>query len=281
MEIVTSWVGLIVILAAGHGNFTSDLVSLIEPADYFKSRKIEINADRMLELAGKNPSDGKTQIAQLLAIRWLGAHKAEGERAHSILGQIAGGEKAQDPSGFARDYAQRALARIEGKITPARQAVAADSLREDAWKWFPDDVSILVGLELQALGELPAPNEDRMRSLVRRAFPLEAREELYKAAGQIGNLRLDRVSLAFAGTKAKSEIIYLRFTGTWDPKRLAVYLRQQIPGGVSIAKKGGEGESIILVSSKESAPAFAFIGRKELIAAAYLLSPAKPMALFS
>jgi phosphohistidine swiveling domain-containing protein len=74
-------------------------------------------------------------------------------------------------------------------------------------------------------GEPPAPNEDRMRTLSKRAFPLEARDEFYKAADQIGNLRLDRVSLAFAGTKAKSEIIYLRFTGVWDPKRLAGYLR--------------------------------------------------------
>jgi hypothetical protein len=207
-------------------------------------------------------------VAQLLAIRWLGAHKAEGEKARALLEQIAGGKKAQDPIGFARDHARRALARFDGKASPAGHADPGARLRAEAWGWFPDDVSVLGGVDLRALGELPAPDEDRIRSLIRKGFPREAREALYKAADQTGNVRLERVALAFAG--ARSEIVYLRFTGAWDPKRLAGYLSQKIPGGKLTVKKGGKAAPVTLVSGKQGEPAFALVGGTELLVAAYL-----------
>ena len=77
--------------------------------DYFKSRHIEIKATDLADLAAKEPADGKTQVAQLLAIRWLGEHGAEVKKASKVretLEEIALGKKGKDAQGFARDYAR-------------------------------------------------------------------------------------------------------------------------------------------------------------------------------
>jgi hypothetical protein len=67
---------LLVFLSVGTTGST-DLVSVIDAQSYFKSRDIEVKPEKMLELAGKTPTDAKEEIAQLLAIRWLGEHPGE------------------------------------------------------------------------------------------------------------------------------------------------------------------------------------------------------------
>src|SRR5262249_31006008 len=117
-----SALGLFAFLVVSGGNFPGDLVTLIDADMYFQARKVDVTAAQMVALAGKDPVDGKTQIAQLLALRWLGDHpnvvKAD-SKIRALLEVVAQGKKAQDPQRFARDYAQRALSRVDGKPPPA------------------------------------------------------------------------------------------------------------------------------------------------------------------
>src|SRR5262249_32852903 len=95
-------------LLALSGGASTDVVSWLLPEHYFKAHQIDVTAAKMVELAGKDPADAKTSIAQLLAIRWLGEHPGEVKKAaaaRDLLQQIAQGKKAQDPQGFAREAA--------------------------------------------------------------------------------------------------------------------------------------------------------------------------------
>ena len=93
------------------GNSVDDIVTLLPAEDYFQSRRIDTTIEKMMELAAKEPVDGKSSIQQLLALRVLGddpakVKKANGFAGHlQILKEIAAGEKAQDKQGFAKEYA--------------------------------------------------------------------------------------------------------------------------------------------------------------------------------
>src|SRR5262245_21923253 len=53
------------------GSTPTDLLALVEPRAYFKTRQIELTPAQMMELAAKDPSDPKSQIAQLTALKYL------------------------------------------------------------------------------------------------------------------------------------------------------------------------------------------------------------------
>src|SRR6516162_5043354 len=98
-----SWLGILVLLASGGGSAPRDLASFVDAEDYFRTRGVVLKAEEIAGLVTKEPTDGKAQISQLLAIRWLANHpidvkKAAGARA--ALEGVAQGKKAQDPSGF-------------------------------------------------------------------------------------------------------------------------------------------------------------------------------------
>ena len=60
---------LLLLLFMSSAGQPTDLVSILTPQDYFKSQGIDMNIDKMLELAVKDPIDGPTHFAQLLALR--------------------------------------------------------------------------------------------------------------------------------------------------------------------------------------------------------------------
>jgi hypothetical protein len=136
------------LIALAGGGQAADLASLVPVDAYFQSRGVEVTVSSMLELAGKDPVDGKTQIAQLLALRSLGDEPAKIKRHKDyarvveLLKEISGGKKAQDSFGFARDHAARTLARLEDKalLSPARPK---NSVRDEAFRWFPADATII------------------------------------------------------------------------------------------------------------------------------------------
>ncbi len=219
----------------------------------------------MIELAGKDPTEPKTQVAQLLALRWLGAHPEEAkksDKARALLEQIAQGKKAQDSYGFARGYAQRALARIEGKPAPARPAIPTDSLRSDAFKWFPADVMLLGGIDMRASGETRPADED-LAAAISRVVP---QKEILAFADQVGNLRLDRVALALsANVRGMPDQGYARVSGTGNLKRLAEFARKNTPEGKLTESKGPKGEAITVLSGRDRNLAIAFIGDTDLL----------------
>jgi hypothetical protein len=149
MEIIGGMQVLFFMLMSAAGQPT-DLVSMLSPQDYFKAHGIEkVTTDKMVELASKDPVTGQAQIAQLLALRTLGADanfkkSANYATQRTLLEGIAAGSKAQDKQGFAKEYAQRTLAQIDGVKPPALPSLGS---REEGLAWFPSSATIVGGLE--------------------------------------------------------------------------------------------------------------------------------------
>src|SRR5262249_43263155 len=143
---------ILILMALGGGGQTADLASFL-PADvYFQSRRIAISAESMIEIASKKPEDGKTQIAQLLALRVLSEHPELVKNAKNsaevmaTLEKIAKGEVAKDRLGFAEDYAARTLAALGGpqiRINGDKQA----GMRERTLGWFPESATIVAAFD--------------------------------------------------------------------------------------------------------------------------------------
>ena len=115
-------------LLLGGGASFNDLVSLIDAEDYFRAREVQTSIDGLKELAGKEPKDARGQVSQLLAIRLLGELKIgnadEKQRIVAALAPIAAGTRAQDRDGFAKRYAQRAVARLVASGSSNRETAA-------------------------------------------------------------------------------------------------------------------------------------------------------------
>ncbi len=130
----------------------TDLVSMLSPQDYFKAHGIEVTTDKMVALAATDPVTGQAQIAQLLALRTLGADanfkkSANYATQRKVIEDIATGSKAHDKQGFAREYAQRTLAHLDGGKPPALPALGS---REEGLAWFPEAVTFVGGMEQRA-----------------------------------------------------------------------------------------------------------------------------------
>ena len=57
---------ILLLMLLSLGGRSADLVSLLDPRDYFKHKGIEVNISKMVELAANEPKTGADQIAQLL-----------------------------------------------------------------------------------------------------------------------------------------------------------------------------------------------------------------------
>jgi hypothetical protein len=251
---------------AGLGDSPRDLLTLIDADDYFRARQIDTSTENLKRLAGTPAADGKARVAQLLAIRWLGEHREKD--AQETLRQLAEGTTAQDPLGFARDYAQRALAQIDGG--PAGfPAVPPDSLRK-AFQWFPRGVTWFGALDLrgpwaakpltlQCLGT-PAPH------WLFKGDPAG----LYQFAEGVGNLRLERIAFAYRSPAPPHRQAYwlVRATGRGDPARIIAALRQSRTPAAARNRQGVNGEPITVLSWKEG-PALALIGETDLVLAGH------------
>jgi hypothetical protein len=274
--------GIVVLLLPLLGAPVNDMASLIDPADYFQTRGVEVKADKMLELAARDPTDGKAQIGQLLALRWLAQHPTEAkkaDKAREILASLADGKKAQDGYGFAKEYAQKALAKLDGKPAPAPRKVPVDSVRSDALKWFPAQATILGAMELRASGEVAALDDNAVSSLLVQVIPPRERQMAYDVADMLGNVRLDRIamSLEFDAGKSEPERIYFRFTGAGDAKRLADFIAKEYP--TRKERKGPKGEAITVLGKEGRAPVFAFVGDADLLMVGYQEEKANHMEL--
>jgi hypothetical protein len=263
------FIEILVLLAGGFGSPTHDLVSLIRAEDYFKSRNVALGAKEMVKRATAEPDSGKAQIQQLLAIRWLGKHpdEARKDNARTALEAIAAGKKAQDKQGFARLYARQALARLDGKPIPAAAPARPGGLKE-AISWFPADTTIVAAVELSPPRATVEDGKNPLLELLSRLRPQE-REELYKGAEALGNVRLDRFAMGFTpDAKGDIEKIRLRFTGSADPERMAALVGKVNPGVVRKQEKGPKGEPIVLLGGQRP-PAMALVSDTDFIMAGY------------
>src|SRR5262249_12665071 len=247
--------------------------SFVDAEDYFRTRGVILKAEEIAGLVTKEPTDGKAQISQLLAIRWLTNHpidvkKADGARA--ALEGVAQGKKAQDSNGFAKDYAQRALAKLDGKSWPAPTDTPKDGAAE-ALKWFPATATLVASVDLRGTGVAEPLETHAMSGLLTQMMGPKNSEEFYRFADAVGNFRLDRAALALqmGPNGAEPERIYVRLTGLGNAKRLTDFLLPLLKGGKLSEEKGPKGEPVLILASKEHAPAIAVIGDNELIVASH------------
>jgi len=251
------------------GATPADLVSLMHADDYFEVRKIDLTVEKMIELAGKDPSDGKAQIQQLLALRLLGDDPNEVKKSPQheavikLLKQIADGTKAQDRFGFARDYAGRTLARLEGRILPVTPVVK-DSLRVDAFKWFPAAATMIGAADLNS-GDGAPDTFNLLRKTFAAKIPPQQKEVLYAVAEALGNIRVDRASFAYVDepNNANQGRIFIRFTGAGDRQRLIDVLEKK--GEFKVAKQG---DAIVLQQGNRP-PVVSIVGDNDVLFLGY------------
>jgi hypothetical protein len=269
--IAWTWVEFLLLFFMGTTN--NDVVSLIDAEDYFKAHEITVEAGALANLASQDPADGKAQITQLLAIRWLSEHAditRKNEPARSALDAIAKGKKAQDAQGFAKFYAVRALATIDGKEPPALPTIPDDSIRSEAFRWFPPQVHVVSGADLRATGKVQAKDEAFLRSIL-KSMPQEFKHEAYAFVDAVGNLRLDRVALGLEleGRGGEPSRIYVRFTGAADRKRLTDFITQKLKEAKVEEIKDPKADPITLIDSPGNPPSFALIGETDLVMCGY------------
>jgi hypothetical protein len=248
---------------------SNDLLALIDAADYFKSRQIESQPDKLVELAAKKPDGSADRVAQLLAIRWLGENAAETKKTakgRDTLQQLAEGKLGQDPLGFTKDYARQALARLDGKPLP-RAVIGDDTLKTEVLAWIPDGVTFFYALDMRTKSKEALFPDDSLAIMLRNMMPPRGKQEVYNLADTIGNVRLDQLALAMTtGPNGEPETIYLRCNGLGDRELLAKYLLVQQREATKTEEKGPNGESITLLQSRRE-PAMAFIGNTDFIVA--------------
>jgi hypothetical protein len=260
------------LLVLGSGGAANDLVSWIDADDYFKTRGVEVTAARMREVAARELAvEALAPVNRLLAIRWLGenAEAVKNDRqARRVLERIAAGDRARDPQGFARDYARRALARLDGKPDPV-PTVPDDSLRADALAWFPEKAVLVGGFDFRPPPGLDLPADPSLRALLAGSLSDRARKELYALAEVLGNVRVDRISFALMPPPKECKArAFIRITGLLERKRLLDFIRADRPEARVKQEQGPRGELITLISTGPEGPAAALVGDTDLLIAA-------------
>jgi hypothetical protein len=265
---------LFIIAMLGAGGGTMDLLSFVPAQDYFKSRQIEVSVDNMLELAAKAGEKNKAPVAQLLAIRWLADHAAEvkkNKKARETLQQITDGKKGKDDLGFAQDYAQRALAKLAGKLLPAPLMPARSF--QDALKWFPKESTLFGAVDFRApKGEMITGENKSLRRLLVGMMRDRDKEEMFKFVDRVGNVRIDRVAMAVVPdvNQENQTRIFVRFSGKGDSRRLAGAFKEMMRQADIKEKKGPNGEKLTLIEpTGRGGPALALVNDTDMLMAGY------------
>lgn len=266
---------LILLMGMLSGGQGTDLLALVQPEEYFKARGLDMTVAKMAELAGKEPTDGKSQVAQLLALRALAEEPAEVKADKNfaailrLVEQIAEGKTAQDSLGFSKEYAGRTLARLTGKEAPTIP-MPKDSIRGEAFRYFPAAVSLLGAVDFRG-GYAPSSKDDpikALRDLLKKMAPAEVRSKIYDVADDIGNIRMERVAFGFvdAPPNQRGGSFFIRVTGKLDQKRLAAYLKAK-QADVSLRNEKIGQENLLFLEAKGN-PGLVFLGNTDLLLAA-------------
>src|ERR1051325_3624380 len=204
---------LVLALLAG-GMSDTDLADVIQPKHYFESRQVRVSIDRMIDIAIANPKDNKAQIMQLTALRHLTDDSEAFKKAanyatnREAIVEIAQGKRAQDKAGFAREYAQRMLDKLDGK-KPAERKLAPFRAA-DARTGCPADSTVVGALDLRASGK---GENDPVKELLKR-IPEREKLRMYDMIEKVGNVRLERVAFAYSDGDGQNDgRAVIRFTG--------------------------------------------------------------------
>jgi hypothetical protein len=266
---------MLMLIALGGGVQSGDLVSYLPPEAYFKANLVPVNLDNMIYLATKEPADGEAQIKQLMCLRALAEQpdlfrkSKDKDKAEALtaLRKIAGGELANDKQGFAKEYAQRALAVLDGGKLPQR---AAAPPLEEGLAWFPVSATfagVIDSRRRDAAAEPPKEFQTLLGKLVRQ----RDWEEVFRVADTLGNIRIERVAFALHDKGPGQHLAYMRLTGKADHKRLVKAFKTLSHGQRLEFNESKDAKStpITLIHTPGSghAPVIALIGDTDLVVA--------------
>lgn len=261
---------ILLLALLGGGMNSTDLVTLIQPTHYFQSRQIEVSIDKMVELAARDPKDPRTQVQQLVALRYLAEEvemlkKSPNFASHrTVLEQVAQGKKASDPAGFAQEFATRVLVRLGVAKLENRQPA---TLRKEALTWFPANATFAFAIDLQTPQGGPA-DQDPLRDIL-KLVPDQAKKEMYDHIEKAGNLRIERIAFATVDGNGKREDqkMFLRITGKGNHAWATEMLRTFSRGAPRETKqwKDDKGTPISLIQDKGQSPAVVLLGDTDLV----------------
>jgi hypothetical protein len=247
---------ILMMVLLGPSGVGSDLVSLVDANAYFQAHNITVTTDKLVELATKDPVDGKTQIAQLLALRQLAVDAAKIKKAKNYqeilkkIENVAQGKTAQDPEGFAAEYARMtAKALGSDKVRPLVRLMPENSARQDAFTWFPQSVKFVAAVDFRGDQPLTAGAGKALRELYAQFVPLQAWDEVFKVVDKLGNVRIDRFAIGYTPAAGKDDEgrIYMRISGKGDPKRLIAVFKEADKRIVVKEQKGFRGQRVTLL----------------------------------
>jgi hypothetical protein len=261
---------ILAVLSGGSGS--TDLVAFVQPQHYFQSKGIELSAGRAVELARTEPKDGKSQIMQLTALRYLydeteAMKKSPNYDAHrKAIEEIAHGKEAQDALGFAKEYATRVLMKLDGKKA---EPIKLPPIREEALNWFPAHAKLLFAFDFRQAQSI-APAQDPLKEIL-KLIPDNVKKEMYTHIERSGNVRMERVAFAFTENAANrnDHKIYLRFTGKANQTWAADALKSLDPQFEITQAKDGKDTPMILIQQPNRPPLMAMIGNTEMLMVGY------------
>src|SRR5262249_1186290 len=144
-----------------------------------------------------------------------------------MIEAIAQGKRAQDPEGFAKEYANRVLMKLDKtKPEPAKLKL----VREDALGWFPADATLVGAVDLvqarHPTGEAghATGDADAIKTLL-KFMPDRDKKQMYSFIEKSGNIRLERLSFAYTDAGQDKSKIYVRATGKGNQEWIADMIR--------------------------------------------------------
>jgi hypothetical protein len=268
---------MMAILSGGSGS--TDLVAMMQPRQYFESRQIEPSIDKMMDLASDDPKNAKTQIVQLNALRFLADESDNPKKSANYaayrqqLEAIAKGTKAQDAQGFAKDYANRVLQKLDGtKDTP----VKVRPIREEALGWFPANATIAGAIDLRQGSQPAAGGADPIKELL-KMLPDRERTQMYDFIEKSGNVRIERLAFALVDNPEQKDQskIFVRFTGKGNQAWLVETFREmfrELSGGrmQTSESKADDGTPITLLQTPNQPPAIMMVGDTDILMVGYM-----------
>jgi len=263
----------ILVLAIMSGGISNtDLVTLVQPGHYFKSRQIDISVDKAIAYAGDEAKTAKQQIVQLTALRYLMEESETLKKSpkyaaqRQVLEQIASGKKANDSQGFAQEYAAALLAKLDD--TKAAD-VKYPPLRADILNWFPADVALAMAVDFRQTRK--AGTNDTLKNLL-KLMPEHGKQEMYDHIEKSGNIRVERIAFAMVPSEKREEQkMYLRFTGKGNHAWVVdlIKMMDKNRGRLEIESLKDEKDTPITLVKEKFSPMIAIVGNTDVVVAGF------------
>ena len=259
--------GILMLAMLSGASGGTDVIALVQPTHYFQHRGWEPSVDKMTDMAGEDAKGAKGQIAQLTCLRYLADEAAALKKSdryaehRKTLEAIAKGKQAQDPHGFAQDYANRVLRKLDNTKP---EAVKVRPLREDALSWFPTNATLAGAIDLHQ-ARLPDTAKDPIKDLL-KLMPDRAKKEMYSHIEQCGNIRIERVAFAYVeGTGNRDGKIFARVTGKGNHDWMVEAIQGVEGGRMEIKKSKDEDGVPITYLQGRNTPVIMLVGNTDVL----------------